>query len=327
MRRRQFLGIFSVAAVGWSITADAQPAAQHLVRIVYLGALSATTLDPRQIDQFKAGLKENDLIEGQNISLELIWGEGSPQRLRELASEIAKQNFDVVVTAGPQPIRALLDAKVSSPIVFAIDTDPVGDGFVQSLARPGGNITGLSMANSNLESKRLEILKDTVPELRKVMLLHDPSMGQSGLSDAQSGAMKLGLELWTVSTIDEQKLVEAFDAAATQGVGAVATMASPLFNFNRKQLIALASQHRLPSVWEGGAYVRDGGLLAYGPSFPDMYRRSAGYVAKILKGAKPSDISVEQPNRFELAVNTRTAKALGLVVPPTLLARADEVIE
>jgi putative ABC transport system substrate-binding protein len=309
------------------MAARAQQAPQRPARIVYLGALSPATLDPRQIDQFRTGLKENDLIEGQNIAVELMWGEGSSERLRERARDIAGRNFDVVVTAGPQPIRALLDAKVATPIVFAIDGDPVGDGFVQSLARPGGNITGLSMANTDLESKRLEILKDTLPGLKKVMLLHDPSMGPGALREAQSGATGLGLELWIVQTADIDKIAEAFAQSAAQGVGAVATMASPFFNFNRKPLIALASQHRLPSIWEGGAYVRDGGLLAYGPSFPDMYRRSAGYIAKILKGAKPSDLPVEQPTLFELAVNTKTAKALGLTMPPALLARADEVIE
>ena len=326
MRRRQFIAWIGGAAVALPLTAKAQ-APTTLPRIAYLGALGPTTLDPRQIEQFKAGLVENGLIDGQNITVELFWGEGSADRLRQVALEMSQRKLDVIVTAGPQPIRALLEAKVVAPIVFAIDGDPIGDGFVQSLARPGGNITGLSMLNTDLEGKRLEILKDTVPTLKKVMLLHDPSMGSSGLVEAKASARGLGLELWIIDTSDVNKIAEAFAAALAQGVGGVATMASPFFNFHRKQLIALAFEHRLPSIWEGGAYVRDGGLLAYGPSFPDMYRRSAGYVAKILKGAKPSDLPVEQPTRFELAVNTKTAQALGLPIPPTLLARADEVIE
>jgi len=224
-------------------------------------------------------------------------------------------------------VAALKRVTVTIPIVFATAADPVGSGFVASLARPGGNITGLSMLNTDLEGKRLEILKDTVPALKKVMLLHDPSMGSSGLDEAKASARGLRLELWIIDTGDTNKIAEAFEAASAQDVGGVATMASPFFNFHRKQLIALAFKHRLPSIWEGGAYVRDGGLLAYGPSFPDMYRRSAGYVAKILKGARPSDLPVEQPTRFELAVNTKTAHALGLTIPPTLLARANEVIE
>jgi putative tryptophan/tyrosine transport system substrate-binding protein len=323
MRRRDFITLLGCGPVVWPFTAQSGP----IPHIAYLGALSPSTLDPRQIEQFKFGLTENGLIEGQNIQVDYLWGEGKSDRLRQLATELAESKLDVIVTAGPQPLRALGDAGVTSPIVFAILNDPVGDGFVQSLAHPGGNITGLSMAGTDLESKRLEILKEAVPTLKKVMLLHDPSMGSTGLVEAKAGAQRLALEAFVVESGDPEKIKNAFAVAATQGVSGVATMASPFFNFHRKQLIELASQHRLPSIWEGGAYVRDGGLLAYGPSFPDMYRRSAGYVAKIINGAKPSDLPIEQPIRFELAVNTKTAQALGLVVPPRLISRADEVIE
>lgn len=325
MRRREFLG-FVGGAAAWPLAAWAQVQAPSF-KIAYLGALSPTTIDPRQIEQFKAGLVENGFIEGQNITVDYLWAEGSADRLYRLAAELAQRDVDLIVTAGPQLIRALVGAKVKVPIVFAIDGDPVGDGFIQSLAQPGGNITGLSMTNVDLESKRLEILKDTVPSLKKVMLLHDPTNGPSGIEEAKAGAQGLGLEIWIVDTDDNNRIAEAFAHASAQGIGAVSCMASPFFNFHRKQLIALALQHRLPSIWEGTAYVRDGGLLAYGPSFPDMYRRSAGYVAKILKGAKPSDLPVEQPIRFELAINTKTAQAFGITVPPTLIARADEVIE
>jgi len=183
------------------------------------------------------------------------------------------------------------------------------------------------MAGTDLESKRLEILKDAVPTLKKIMLLHDPTMGSTGLDEAKTGARSLGLEVFVVESGEADQIKDAFATAATQGVSGVATMASPFFNFRRKELIELASRYRLPSIWESGAYVRDGGLLAYGPSFPDMYRRSAGYVAKILSGAKPSELPVEQPIRFEFAVNTKTARALGLTIPANLILRADEVIE
>ena len=326
MKRREFIAGLG-AAGAFPFTANGQPPAT-MARIAYLGALSPAIADPRLIDQFKVGLVENGLIEGQNITVEYYWGEGNADRLRQLASELSHRKLDVIVTAGTPPVLALREAKVTAPIVFAILGDPIGIGVIQSLARPEGNITGLSMANVDLESKRLEILKDTVPALRKVMLLHDPSNGTTDLLDtARSGARRLGLELRVVDTVDPNKIAEAFSEAAAQSVGGIATMASPFFNFQRKQLIALALQHRLASIWEDGVYVRDGGFLAYGPSFPDMYRRSAGYVSKILKGAKPSDLPVEQPTKFELVINLKTAKALGLTVSSSLLARADEVIE
>ena len=328
MRRRDFITLAGGTVIVWPRTAQAQEKAVPVSRIAYLGASSPASLDPRQIEQFKVGLIENGLIDGQNIRVDYLWGEGNPDRLRQHAVDLAKRNVSVIVTAGPQPLRALLEAKVSSPIVFAILSDPISDGFVQSLARPGGNITGLSMIGTDLESKRLQILKEGVPGIRKVMLLHDPTMGSTiGLEQAKSSASGLGLEILVGQVADVGKLADIFAEALQQNVNGVAGLASPFINFNRKRLIDLCSQYRLPSIWEAVAYIRDGGLISYGPSFPEMYRRSAGYVAKILKGAKPSDLPVEQPTRFELAVNLKTAKSLGLAMPPTLLGRADEVIE
>ncbi len=305
----------------------AQQVRDRIPQIAYLGALSPSTLDPRQIEQFKVGLAENGFINGQNIAVDYLWAEGSTERMQQLAAELARRGLDVIVTAGPQPVRAVLATGTKTPIVFAILNDPISDGFVKSLALPGGNVTGLSMAGTDLESKRLEVLKDTAPAVAKVLILHDPSMGETGLAAIRAGAQALAVELVMIETNDASKFADVFAAAVAQGTNGVATMASPLLNFHRKQLIALAAQYRLPSIWEASAYVRDGGLLSYGPSFPDMYRRAAGYVAKILTGRKPAELPVEQPVKFELAVNLRTAKALGLTVPPTLLARADEVIE
>ena len=284
-------------------------------------------MDPRNIEQFKQGLAENGLVEDRDVTVDYLWAEGSPERLRELAVQLAQRDLDVIVTAGPQPVRALLATQTKTPIVFAIHSDPVGDGIVESLARPGVNMTGLSMANSNLESKRLEALKDAFSALKRVMILYDPTMGVSGLTDAQSGARALAIESLIVEAGDPAQFDAVFARAADQGANGLAAMASPFLNFHRKQLIELAAQHRFPSIWETAAFVRDGGFLSYGPSFPDMYRRSAGYIAKILRGAKPSDLPIEQPIKFEFAVNLKTAKALGLEVPPSLLARADEVIE
>ena len=325
--RRQFITLFGGAAAAWPLGASAQRPNSRIAHIAYLGVSSPSALDPRNIEQFKQGLAENGLVEDRDVTVDYLWAEGSPERLRELAVQLAQRDLDVIVTAGPQPVRALLATQTKTPIVFAIHSDPVGDGIVESLARPGVNMTGLSMANSNLESKRLEALKDAFSALKRVMILYDPTMGVSGLTDAQSGARALAIESLIVEAGDPAQFDAVFARAADQGANGLAAMASPFLNFHRKQLIELAAQHRFPSIWETAAFVRDGGFLSYGPSFPDMYRRSAGYIAKILRGAKPSDLPIEQPIKFEFAVNLKTAKALGLEVLPSLLARADELIE
>jgi putative ABC transport system substrate-binding protein len=327
MRRRDFITLLAGTAAAWPLAARAQQGARRVAHIAFLVPQSHESLDPRQIEQFKAGLAENGLIEGQNISVDYLWADGSVERTRGLAAEVARRDLDVIVTSGPQAMHAIVATGTQTPIVFAILSDPIGDGFVQSLARPGGNITGLSMSDTDLESKRLEILKDAFPTLAKVMILHDPSMGPQGLSVVQADAQALGLQSVVFDAAEGAKLADIFAAAVAQGVNGLAAMASPLLYFQRKQLAVLAAQHRLPSIWESSAYVRDGGLLSYGPSFADMYRRSAGYIAKILSGRKPADLPVEQPVKFELAVSVQAAKALGLTVPPTLLAIADEVIE
>jgi ABC-type uncharacterized transport system substrate-binding protein len=327
MRRRDFMKAIAGSAATWPIGARAQPTTGKVAHIAYLGASSPTVLDPRVIEQFKAGLAENGLIEGQNITVDYLWAEGSTERMQQLAAELARRNLDVIVTAGPQPMRALLTTGMKTPIVFAILNDPISDGFVKSLARPGGSVTGLSMAGTDLESKRLEVLKDAVPTVTKVMILHDPSMGTTALSGVRTGAQALTLKLVIVEADDDAKFADAFATARAEGANGVVGMASPIYNFQRKKLIALAAQYRLPSIWESNAYVHDGGLLSYGPSFPDMYRRSVSYVAKILAGQKPADLPVQQPVKLELAINQKTAKAISLTIPETVLLRADEVIE
>ena len=325
MRRREF--IVGLGAATWPVMARAQRRDGRVAHIAYLGMTSPSTLDPRQIEQFKQGLADNGLIGGRDRNVDYVWAEGRPERLRQLAAELAERNLDLIVTAGAQPVHALLETRTPTPIVFAIHGDPVGDGVVDSFARPGRNVTGLSMANSNLESKRLQILKDAISSLTRVAILHDPSGGPSGLNDVQSGARELALETLIFDASDPSQFDKIFAEAIGRNANGVAGMASAFLNFHHKRLIELANQHRLPSIWEASGYVRDGGLLSYGPSFPDMYRQSTGYVAKILNGAKPSDLPVEQPVKFELAINLQTAKSLGIAIPPTLLARADEVIE
>jgi putative ABC transport system substrate-binding protein len=247
----------------WPLVARAQrpTTTAKAAHIAYLGALSPATLDPRQIEQFKAGLVENGLIEGQNITVDYLWAEGNTDRMQQLAAELARRDLDVIVTAGPQPMRALLATGTKTPIVFAILYDPISDRFVQSLARPGGNATGLSMVGTDIETKRVEVLKDAVPAVTKLMILHDPTMGTTALADVKVVAKSLGLQFIVSEAHDPAKFAEIFADAQAQGVNGVTTMASPLLNFQRKPLIELAVQHRLPSIWEASAYVHDGGLL------------------------------------------------------------------
>jgi putative ABC transport system substrate-binding protein len=326
MRRRHFLGLLGGAAA-WPVTASAQQSGVRMPRVAYLGASGPAIIDPRIIEQFKVGLIENDLIVGQNIAVEYFWAEGSPDRLRELASELGRQNFAVILTAGPQAYRLLKAAQTKSPIVLAIVGDALADGIVDNLARPTGNVTGLSMSNRDLEGKRVEILKEAAPAVKRIMILHDPITGSSGMAEAQAVAKSLAMEVEIFEAADPSQFENAFARAAKARVDGLAAMASPFLNRHRQPLIELAARHHLPSIWEADIYVRDGGLISYGPNFADMYRRSAGYVAKIIRGAKPEDLPMQLPIKFELVVNSRTAKMLGLTLSPLLLARADEVIE
>jgi putative ABC transport system substrate-binding protein len=327
MRRREVLYLVGAVLFPVAIAAQAQQKTGSVPQVVFLSALSPKTIYRDQLEQFKVGLVENGLIEGQNVHVEFLWGDGNEDLIRSHARALAQRKVDVIVTAGTQTIRALRNAEVQAPIVFAILGDPVGEGVISSLAHPGGNVTGLSMANSDLESKRMEILKEAVPGLSRILLLHDPTTGSTGLDEAKRAAKSMGIAAVLAEANDVDKIKDLFAQAQGEGINGAAVMASPFFNFNRKRLTELAARSGLPSIWESTAYVQDGGLMAYGPSFPDMYRRSAGYVAKILKGASAADLPVEQPTRFELTINLKTAKGLGLVIPPTLLSRADEVIE
>jgi putative ABC transport system substrate-binding protein len=295
-------------------------------RVAFLGASSPAITDPRLIEQFKVGLIENDLIVGRNIEVEYFWADGSLDRLSELANELSRQDFDVIVTVGSRAYRLLKAAQTKSPIVLAVIGDILADGIVNNLARPTGNVTGLSMSNSDLEGKRVEILKEAAPAVKRLMILRDPGT-RSGIAEAQAAARRLAMEAEIFEAADPSQFENAFARAAKARVDGLAAIASPFLNRHRQPLIELAARHRLPSIWESGIYVRDGGLISYGPSFADMYRRSVGYVAKIVRGARPEDLPIQLPIKFELLVNSKTAKMLGLNLSPMLLARADEVIE
>jgi putative ABC transport system substrate-binding protein len=327
MKRREFIVLVVGAGLAWSRRAVAQSTGRT-PRVAVLRNASPSTVDPAQVAAFKQGLHENGLIVGSNVDVEDFWTEGSLDRMRELVAELGRGNFDVILTAGSKTVQMLMATGTKTPIVFAVIGDPVGSGIVQSLARPGGNVTGLSMSDSDLEGKRVELLKETVPSITRVMILRDPVVAVStGTAEAQATARALGVGVVVAEASSPDEFEAAFRRGREQGVDAVAVMTSAFFYFHRKRLIELAVQYRIPSIWETGVYVRDGGLMSYGPNFPDMYRRSAEYIARILRGTKPGDLPVQQPTKFELAVNLQTAKTLGLMIPPTVIARADEVIE
>jgi putative ABC transport system substrate-binding protein len=327
MERRLFLRVVG-GVVAWPIAAHAQQTNTRVARLAYLSAQSAANIDPQTMTALKQGLAENDLIEGKNIQIDYFWGDGNPGRVQELASTLVQRDFDLIITAGSQPLRSLIATGTKTPLVFAIVADPVGDGLIASLSRPGGNATGLSMSGTDLESKRIQLLKETVPSIRRLMILHYSAGEAKGVVTAVKLAAKsLALDTVFVEAGAVDVFENAFARATEQGADALVVSASAYLNYNRKRLIVLAAQYRLPSIWETNVYVRDGGLMSYGPNFPDMYRRSAGYVAKILRGAKPGELPVQQPIKFELAVNAKTAVSLGITVPPTIVARADELIE
>src|SRR5258708_18741090 len=228
MERRQIIAF--LGGLTFALAARAQQPAGRVAHIAYLGTLSPSTLDPRQIEALREGLREHGLVEGRNITLDLFWAEGKQDRLHELAEDLARRNFDVIVTAGPQSVHALMATKTATPIVFAIVGDPIGNGIVTSLAHPEGGVTGLSMSNTDLESKRIEILKDTAPAVTRIMILQDLSMELSGVAEAKATAQALAIEPDVVETGDPAKFEEIFERAAARGVNGLATMASPFLN-------------------------------------------------------------------------------------------------
>jgi putative ABC transport system substrate-binding protein len=276
---------------------------------------------------FRDGMSELGYLENQNIAYEVRFAEGRIDRLAGLVRELLQANVDVIVPAGYPAIRAVQKETKTLPIVVAIMSDPVEEGFAASYARPGGNLTGLAFQDADLTTKRLEILKEVVPSLSRVAVLWDPGMPASLLNATESAAHALGLTLEMLPIGDSLELDKAFDAVSGSKAQAVFQVASPRFSAQRGPIARLAIEKGLPSACEQREFSISGCLVSYGPSFNAMYRRSAFYVDKILKGAKPADLPIEQPTKFELVFNLRTAKALSLSIPPALLSRADEVID
>jgi putative ABC transport system substrate-binding protein len=326
VRRRVFISTLA----GGLLAAPLAVEAQQPGKVFQVGFLATATpsLMSAWLTAFREGLRERGYVEGKNISMEYRWGEGKPERFPGLAAELVKLKVDVIVTSGPQAVRAVQHATTTIPIVMAVIQDPVELGFVTSLARPGGNITGLSFQDSELVTRRLQLLKEVIPDVIRVGVLWNPTGGdRTTLKAAEAAATSLGLNVQILNVRVAEDLVGAFEAAKQKRAQALVQIASPLFAAHRKTILDLSAKSRLPTTCQERTFVVDGCLMAYGPSFPDMFRRAAYYVDRILQGAKPGNLPVEQSTTFELVINLKTAKALGLTIPQSLLQRANEVIQ
>jgi len=317
--------LIAVVLLVLGVTAEAQQP-KKVPRIGYLAASSAT--DTARIDAFRRGLRELGYEEGKNIVIEHRYADGHRDRLPALAAELVRLKVDVIVTTGPTVTRAVKEATVTIPIVMTSDNDPVGNGFVASLARPGGNVTGLSNLARELSGKRLELLKEIVPRLSRVAVLGtstSPGNAQN-LKEMELAAGALAVKLQYLDVLAPKDIETAFGAVRKGRAEAIHVLDSPVFGPQRTQIVGLAVKSGLPAIYHRSVFVEAGGLMSYGVIFTDMDRRAATYVDKILKGAKPADLPVEQPTKFEFVINLKAAKQIGLTIPPNVLARADKVI-
>ena len=330
--RRQFLrGGLALAGLGLLAGCGALPPrtapAAKVPRIGYQSTAS-TSANAARLEAFRQGLRELGYVEGQNVAIEYRFAEGKAERLGELAAELVRLEVDVIVTAAPSSTRAAKAATSTIPIVMAYDNDPVGNGFVASLARPGGNITGLSGFAPEISAKQLELLRAIVPGLSRVAVLGTWSLPgyETQASAMESAAGALGVRLQRLDVPGPEGLEPAFREARDGRADAVVVLPSPILESDRTRVADLAAQHRLPAIYHAREYVEVGGLVCYGASWIGLYRRAATYVDKILKGARPADLPVEQPTTFDLVINLKTAEALGLAIPESVLEQATEVI-
>jgi len=326
MRRKFFVLTLSAMLLALCSLAHAQ----QPTKIPRIGLLTATSLSAvaDRTEAFRRGLRDLGYVEGKNIFIEYRWAEGKTERLHDLAAELIRLKVDVIVTSGASVTRAAKEATATIPIVMGFDNDPVENGFIASLARPGGNITGLSTLAPELSGKQLELLKEIIPKLSRVAVFGNttlPGNAQS-LREAELGAGAFGVQLQYVDVLDTKDIETAFRAASKRRADALLALPSPVFVLQRTQIVDLAVKNRLPAIYDRREFVDDGGLISYGTNFADLSRRAAMYVDKILKGAKPADLPVEQPRKFELVINLKAAKQIGLTIPPNVLARADKVI-
>jgi ABC-type uncharacterized transport system substrate-binding protein len=329
--------VFTLSALLFALCSAIQ--AQQPKKVPRIGFLSAgagprnkditvTATDPR-LEGFRQGLRELRYVEGQNITLEIRWGDGKTDRLSQLAAELVRLKMDIIVTDGDRATRAAKQATATIPIVMGSDSDPVGSGLVASLARPGSNITGLTNLLSGLSGKRLEVLKEAIAGMSRVGVIWNPESPPSaaGFKEAQIAAKALGLPLQSLEMRGPDDFEGAFQAAAKGRAGALTVLSDALMFSHRIRILELAAKYKLSTMHTQSLWVEAGGLMSYGTYFPDLFRRAATYADKILKGAKPADLPVEQPTKFEFIINLKAAKQIGLTIPPNLLARADKVFK
>ena len=325
MKRREFISLLASAAA-WPLAASAQQPGK-LPTIGFLGPTTASA-QSQWIAAFVQRLRERGWIEGRTVAIEYRWAEGRSERYTEIAAEFVRLKVDVILTQNTPPVLAAKQVTSVVPIVFASAGDPVGTGVVASLARPGGNVTGLSSQGTDTAAKRVELLREVVPTLRSLAIMANVGNAFTVLEmdEVQAAAHTLGLEVATLEIRRAEDIAPAFEALKAQA-DALYVCGEPLVNTNRVRVSTLALGARLPTISNFREYVEAGGLMYYGANFADLFRRAADFVDKILRGAKPNDIPVEQPTKFDLIINLTTAKALGLTIPEAFLLRANEVIE
>jgi putative ABC transport system substrate-binding protein len=313
-----------------SLTAVTAQPREKMPQVGYLTAGSQSDQGrQRRFEAFRQGLRELGYVEGQNVAIESRWAEGKDERYRDLAADLVRLKVDVIVAVGGAATKAAQQATKTIPIVMSLANDPLGSGLVTSLARPGGNVTGISLMAPDLVGKQLGVLKEMVPKVARVALLRNPANPAitQQVREAEAAPRTLGLQLQTLAARGPEEIDNAFAAMTRERAGALVVLTDSIFTNQRRQIAELAAERRLPSIYGNPEHAEAGGLVAYGANFLDLERRAATYIDRILKGAKPGELPIEQPSRFELIINLKTAKALGLTIPPSLLLRADRTIE
>ena len=324
MKRREFITLLAGAAVAWPVAAHAQPGGR-MRRVGMLWPGATPPASPR-MESFRDGLREAGYVEGQNLTIELRYSRRGSQHLPELAAELVRLNVELIQASGDHAPKIAQQATGTIPILAFTD-DVLGAGLVASLSRPGGNTTGLTILAPELSAKRLEILGEIVPGLSRVAALWDPNSGKSQVAMTETAARAMNIQLQVLKVQHRDDLAEAFAAARKAEAQAVNIFGSPFLASLSGEIIGFAAAHRLPAIYQWKEYVEDGGLVSYGPSLVQLWRQAGVIAAKLLNGAKPADMPVEQPTKFELVVNTRTAKTIGIGLSPSLLVRADEVVD
>jgi putative tryptophan/tyrosine transport system substrate-binding protein len=325
MDRRAFIAMVGGSILMALLAAGAQQKAMPVIGVLSPGSPSAFS---GTMGAFRQGLSEAGYVEGQNVAIEYRWAEGNYDRLPALAADLVGRKVDLIMANSPPSALAAKNATSTIPIVFRSGADPVADGLVASLARPGGNLTGVSIAD-DLTAKRLELLSELVPRARVIALLVNPNSNRAErvIRDVQEAARTKGLQLHVLKASSESEIDSAFASLVQLHAGALVVGADPFLSSRREQLVALASRHAVPSSYAWREFAASGGLISYGPSLTTAFRLVGAYAGKVLKGAKPADLPVQQPTTFELVINLKTAKALGLTIPQSILIRADELIQ